>query len=205
MAVFLRAASRFHTIIRNFVRLYLLFNEKEVCSVRDSIVRCECEGDEMVLFGLDDRRAHLLNHTAARVLGLTDGRRSVGDIAARIASDFGEKKGVVGRDVKRICRDLYLKGVITMAHERSYVPKIKKETVVREEDDGACIFDPLTDELSAINETGRIVLKQMNGKNSIAQIAKKVRAVFPDQEEEKIYRDVEAFIDELKNRGFLTV
>jgi len=203
MAVPARASSRFFSAVRGWTGLGLLSSRARVCLIEDRIVTASLPTDEAVIFDTEDRRAYLLNHTAALVLGLTDGNRSVGEIARRIASDFGEDRRVVTRDVKRIYRDLFKKGVITMAHDRSYVPKIKKETVVREEDDGAFIFDPLTDELSAINDTGRIVLKHMNGKNTIAKIAKKVKVVFPDQEEEKIYRDVEVFIDELKSRGFL--
>jgi hypothetical protein len=195
--------SRFFSAFAGGVRSRLIIGDRSVCSIGDRVVWADLPGGEAVIFDSEDRRAILVNHTGALILGLTDGIRSVGEAAREIAASFGRERRVVARDVRRIYRRLLLEGVITMARDRSYVPVLKKETVFRAEDDGAFMFDPLTDELAAINETGRIVVEQINGKRSVADIVRKVRAVFPDRDEQEISRDVESFIDELKKRGFI--
>ena len=84
-------------------------------------------------------------------------------------------------------------------------PRIKDDLVVREEDDGAFNFDPIKDLLKAVNETGVIVLKELDGKSSMDAIIKKVSSQYPEVDGEAIKKDVEAFIESLKVRGFLVI
>ena len=73
-----------------------------------------------------------------------------------------------------------------MAPDRSFIPTMKRETVIRDEDDGAFIFDPITDALSAVNETGLLVLRQIDGKKTLADIINAVAAEFSDVEPDQI-------------------
>ncbi len=181
------------------------FSERSVFQLVDRILVCECTRDEIVLFNIESRSVYPLNHTAAAVIRLTNGTLNLEWIARMVAWDFDKKTKVVTRDVKKIYRELLKKGVIAMAPDRSFIPRIKRETVIRQEDDGAFIFDPVTDELSAVNETGLIVISQIDGKRTLADIINTVASEFSQVEPERIGRDVEAFIEGLVTRGLIGV
>ena len=195
MAVFRTIASLILRALLSPGRKRVRFSDTSVVQLDDRMLIRECAGDEIVLFDCKSRNVYLLNHTAAEVIRLTDGARNIQRIARKLARDFGKKEGTVARDIRKIYKELLEKGVITMAPDRSFVPKMKRETVVREEDDGAFIFDPVTDALSAVNETGLLILGQIDGKKTLADIIDAVAAGFPDVEPEQVGRDVEAFID----------
>jgi hypothetical protein len=177
--------------------------EASVFCLVEQILVCECTRDEIVLFNIENRSVYLLNHTAAAVIRLTDGTQNLGWIACKVAWDFSTKTKRVTRDIKKVYRKLHKQGVIAMTPDRSFVPRIKRETVIRQEDDGAFIFDPVTDELSAVNETGLLVLKQIDGKRTLADIINTVAAEFSEVGPDEIGRDVESFIEQLVNRGLI--
>jgi hypothetical protein len=203
MAVFGRIASLILGILpRPGARLFRL-SGKSILLPEDRILVRECARDEVVLFDSENRNVYLLNHTAAAVIRLTDGARNLECIARKVAWDFDVKAGTAARDIRKIYRELLRKGVITMAPDRSFILKLKRETVVREEDDGAFIFDPITDGLSAVNETGLLVLRQIDGKKTLADIINAVSADFSDVDPEQVGRDVETFVDGLVSRKLI--
>jgi hypothetical protein len=205
MAVVGRILSYCLSLIRRVHERRARFSERSVFQLVDRILVCECAWDEIVLFDIESRSVYPLNHTAAEVIRRTDGTLNLEWIARTVAWDFDEKTKVVTRDVKKIYRELFKKGVIAMAPDRSFIPRIKRETVIRQEDDGAFIFDPVTDELSAVNETGLLVLSQIDGKRTLADIINTVASEFSQVEPEQIGRDVEAFIEGLVTRGLIGV
>ena len=85
----------------------------------------------------------------------------------------------------------------------TYRPQMTKDIVFREEDDGAFLFDPIKDELRCLNDTGVVIYKAINGKNSIDDIVNKLAAIYPDVEKGQIRKDVETFMEDLKIRGYL--
>ena len=91
-----------------------------------------------------------------------------------------------------------------MGDSKSLYPSIKKDIVLREEDDGAFLFDPIQDALQALNETGVFVFKELNGKNSVDDIVKKVLSQYSDVESDAVKKDVEEFIEQIRARGFLS-
>jgi hypothetical protein len=191
------------TIIRRLYGRRIRLSGHSVFLLVDRILMYECTADEIVLFDTESRSVYLLNHTAAAVIRLTNGARNIGWIARKVAWDFDAETRVVTRDIKKIYRELIKKGVITMAPDRSFIPRIKRETVIRQEDDGAFIFDPVTDALSAVNETGLMVLRQIDGKKTLADIINTVASEFSQVEPEEIGRDVEEFIEGLVSRGLI--
>jgi hypothetical protein len=195
--------SLYLSIIRGILERRIGLSDTRVFLPADKILVCECARDEIVLFNIDNRNVYLLNHTAAAVIRLTDGVRNLGWVARKVAWDFNTKTNVVVRDIKKVYRELLKEGVITMTSGSSFIPKIKRETVIREEDDGAFIFDPVTDELSAVNETGLLVLRQIDGKRTLVDIINTVASEFSEVEPDGIRRDVEAFIEGLVNRGLI--
>ncbi len=91
-----------------------------------------------------------------------------------------------------------------MGNNKTNYPSIKDDIVLREEDDGAFLFDPIQDTLQALNETGVLVFKELNGKNSIDHIVKKVLTQYTEVESDAVKKDVEEFIEQIKARGFLS-
>jgi len=90
-----------------------------------------------------------------------------------------------------------------MGDDKTFCPSIKDDIVLREEDDGAFLFDPIQDIFQALNETGVFVFKELNGKNNIDDIVKKILSQYSDIEPDAARKDVEAFIEQIKGRGFL--
>jgi hypothetical protein len=191
------------TIIRRLYGRRIRLSGHSVFLLVDRILEYECTADEIVLFDTESRSVYLLNHTAAAVIRLTNGARNIGWIARKVAWDFDAEIRLVTRDIKKIYRELIKKGVITMAPDRSFIPRIKRETVIRQEDDGAFIFDPVTDALSAVNETGLMVLRQIDGKKTLADIINTVASEFSQVEPDEIGHDVEEFIEGLMSRGLI--
>lgn len=91
-----------------------------------------------------------------------------------------------------------------MGDDKAIYPTVKGDLVLREEDDGAFIFDPIQDSLQVLNETGVFVFKELNGKNSVDDIVKKLLSQYSDMGADAVKKDVEAFIEQMKGRGFLS-
>ncbi len=90
-----------------------------------------------------------------------------------------------------------------MSNDDFGLPKVKSDIVFREEDDGAFLFDPIKDNLRCLNETGALVFRELDGKNGIDDIVKKLKSIHPEISDEEIRQDVISFVNDLKIRGFL--
>lgn len=90
-----------------------------------------------------------------------------------------------------------------MPMNNTYRPQMSGDIVFREEDDGAFLFDPIKDELRCLNDTGVVIYKAVNGKNTIEDIVSELAGVYPEVEEEQIRKDVGFFMEDLKTRGYL--
>ena len=90
-----------------------------------------------------------------------------------------------------------------MGDDKTFCPSVKDDIVLREEEDGAFLFDPIQDFFQALNETGVFVFKELNGKNTIDDIVKKILSQYSDIEPDAAKKDVEIFIKQIKERGFL--
>lgn len=72
------------------------------------------------------------------------------------------------------------------------------ETIVlREEDNGAFLFDTGTNMLKAVNETGRDIIKLMEGKKSFEEILDSLADEYEDVAKVTIEKDMKAFFTEL--------
>ena len=87
--------------------------------------------------------------------------------------------------------------------DNTFRPQMTKDIVFREEDDGAFLFDPIKDELRCLNDTGVVIYKAINGRNSIDDIVSELADIYPEVEEEQIRQDVASFVEDLKTRGYL--
>lgn len=76
--------------------------------------------------------------------------------------------------------------------------------VCREEDDGAFLFDPDSGNLKYVNATGKAIFLVLNEQKEIGQAVDHLLALFPSIDRHKIEKDVEAFVGELQEQGFVS-
>lgn len=68
--------------------------------------------EETVILNLESGMYHGLNQTAARMVATLDSAGSVGAAIDQLASEFGQPRAVIERDVLALCRALSERGLI---------------------------------------------------------------------------------------------
>lgn len=91
--------------------------EKEIANssvfkTNEDIVLSQFGDEESVLFNAEDRCSFLLNSTAARIYGLTDGTRNVKIVCKLIAEHYSADPEQIRKDVKRIYGTFLERGII---------------------------------------------------------------------------------------------
>ena len=81
--------------------------------------------------------------------------------------------------------------------------QVKREIVLREEDDGAFLFDPDTGRLCYLNDVGITIWKLCRKPIEQDQIVKKRASEYPDTSNTQIADDCSVFLNDLDNLGFL--
>ena len=69
-------------------------------------------GDETVILNLESGTYHGLNQTAATMLSTLGESDSVSTAIDRLAAEFGQDRGVIERDVLKLCRALAERNLI---------------------------------------------------------------------------------------------
>ena len=64
---------------------------------------------------LSDRQLFELNSTAQRILALTDGQRSAGQVASALAADFEIAEEAAREDVLSLYRNFIAQGIVEIA------------------------------------------------------------------------------------------
>jgi hypothetical protein len=78
------------------------------------------------------------------------------------------------------------------------------DVVVTEEDeDGALVFNPDNDQIRVFNHTGIYIWQLCDGNNDLAGIVSAVSESFDAIPEDKIFKQVENFLDEMVSSGFI--
>lgn len=75
--------------------------------------------------------------------------------------------------------------------------------VFREEGDDALLFDPDSGNVKVLNDTGKLIWKNLNGKNSKDSLVEKIKETFDSSDEKKIRDDLDKFVADLKKLKFL--
>lgn len=78
-----------------------------------------------------------------------------------------------------------------------------KDIVYREEDDGAFLFDPATGNLKYMNRSGRETFLMLGNRQDVNQVIDGLLGLFPDVDRNRIANDLEAFLFELEENGFI--
>ena len=86
--------------------------ESSVFKRNADIVSSEFGDEESVLFNAQDRRSFLLNSTASRIYGLTDGTRNVTMVCDMIAELYHADPEQIRKDMKVIYRTFLERGIV---------------------------------------------------------------------------------------------
>ena len=78
-----------------------------------------------------------------------------------------------------------------------------KNIVYREEDDGAFLFNPNTGNLKYMNRSGRETFLSLSDQQDLNQVINYMLGLFPDVNRSRIEKDLETFLKELEENGFL--
>ncbi len=162
---------------------------------------------------LQDHRLFQFNLSEQRVLALTDGSRSVDQIAAEIAEQFYVGRAQAAADVVSLYGKWLSQGVLC-APEQSEEGKTgmddqarylrNPDVALREEDeDGGLLFNPDTNQIKVLNPTGLFIWQQCDGTHGAAEIAQAIRDAFDEVPEDQITQDVDEFIEGMVQSGFL--
>ena len=77
------------------------------------------------------------------------------------------------------------------------------ESVFREEEDGAFLFDPENGNLKFINGMGRTIYRLCDGQRSVMDVKSSVKGDYPEISAEQIDGDIDKFMSEISELGFL--
>jgi coenzyme PQQ synthesis protein D (PqqD) len=78
------------------------------------------------------------------------------------------------------------------------------DVVLREEDeDGALIYNPDTDQIKVINPTGLFIWQQCDGTRDLGSIVSAVEESYDEVPGDQVSEQVEKFIDDMVNTGFI--
>ena len=78
------------------------------------------------------------------------------------------------------------------------------DVVLREEDeDGALLFNPDTNQVKVINPTGLFIWQQCDGQKGLDGIVKALLEAFEDAPADQVSQDVQEFLDGMLQSGFV--
>ncbi len=81
--------------------------------------------------------------------------------------------------------------------------KINPDIVLREEDEGAFLFDPDSGRICYLNELGITIWKLCKKPVETERIIKSISSEYPEVSPGQISKDCESFLDDLQGFGFL--
>jgi len=82
-------------------------------------------------------------------------------------------------------------------------PKANSKIVFREESEGALLFDPDTGMVKVLNDTGKLIWANLDGKTSQDSLVEKIKKAFDISDEKKIREDLDKFLVDLRKMKFV--
>jgi hypothetical protein len=79
-----------------------------------------------------------------------------------------------------------------------------EEIVYREEEDGAFLFNPDSGNLKYMNQSGRAAYLALDGQNDVNRLVVHLLELFSGVKRAQIEKDVEGFLRELEENGFIS-
>jgi hypothetical protein len=90
----------------------------------------------------------------------------------------------------------------TVNHSAKYMTN--PDVVLREEDeDGALIYNPDTDQIKVINPTGLFIWQQCDGSKNLTGIVSAMQESYDEVPGDEVSEQVEKFIDDMVKTGFI--
>ena len=78
------------------------------------------------------------------------------------------------------------------------------DVVIHEEDpDGALVFNPDTDQIRVLNQTGFFIWQLCDGSHDIEGITSRIRESFDRVPKDQVSEQVEVFVNEMVTAGFI--
>ncbi len=88
----------------------------------------------------------------------------------------------------------------------THQPRFMKnpDVVIHEEDpDGALVFNPDTDQIRVLNQTGFYIWKLCDGSHDMQSITSSIQESFDRVPEDQVSEQVEVFVNEMVTAGFI--
>jgi len=82
-------------------------------------------------------------------------------------------------------------------------PKANSKIVFREESEGALLFDPDTGMVKVLNDTGKFIWANLDGKTAVDSLVEKIKKAFDISDEKKIREDLDKFLSDLRKMKFV--
>jgi hypothetical protein len=80
------------------------------------------------------------------------------------------------------------------------------DVVLREEDeDGGLLFNPDTNQVKVVNSTGLFIWKQFGAVQEVTTVIAAIQTEFEDVPQEMVAADVQAFLNEMLQTGFIGI
>jgi len=78
------------------------------------------------------------------------------------------------------------------------------DAVIHEEDsDGALVFNPDTDQIKVINQTGFFIWQLCDGSHEMESIIARVRETFDEVPDNNVSAQIEDFVNDMVSAGFI--
>ena len=94
-----------------------------------------------------------------------------------------------------------------MTEKKSTLPQRfmrNPDVVIHEEDpDGALVFNPDTDQIWVLNQTGFFIWQLCDGSHDMQSIASRIQEAFDRVPEDQVSEQVEIFVNEMVTAGFI--
>jgi len=205
------------TIIPTMTNI-LLDQSQNVFRLRSGVVREGFEDGALVL-RLKDRHLLELNSTAGRILEFTDGKRDAAQVAVLLQESFQITQEQALKDTLLLYEQLSTQNIVeitkpgqdtkekvivenTLNASPCYI--INPDVGLREEDeDGGLLFNPDTNQVKVVNTTGLFIWEKCDGKQNLKEIAAALQDAFKEAPADQITEDVNEFIEEMVNSGFI--
>lgn len=175
--------------------------------------------DGALVLNLADRVMTELSLIARDVLNLTDGTRSLQQVAEILAQAHLVPLEVMTGDVGQQYELLLQQRIV----ERVWLPQEKDDSdmtdlstfphylcnpdiVLREEDEnGGLLFNPDTNQIKVVNSTGLFIWKRLGSSQGAQAVIAAILSEFEDVPQDVVAADVQAFLDEMAQTGFIGI
>jgi hypothetical protein len=170
--------------------------------------------DGALALRLTDQSLFELNPLAQFILTQTDGRRPVSEVVLRVADAYAIDVDEALQDVTELYAQLLSDRLVEIYGPISYRRKeqimddqryVRNPDVgMREEDeDGALLFNPDTNQVQVINPTGLFIWNLCDGSRSLNAIAEAMQQEFEGAPADEMEKDLKEFIDVMVAVGFI--